>query len=114
MKMGVLRRTLFALRDRPKALWLLLAAVNALNVADFSLTLAVLGAGGGEANPVMRSLFAMSTRWAGVFKVVAVLAASLLVWQNRRYRKALIAGLCMLVVFTCLFIYHVFGLAFLS
>jgi hypothetical protein len=62
----------------------------------------------------MRSLFAMSPRWAGIFKVVAVLAASLLVWESRRYRKALIAGLCMLVVFAGLFVYHVFGLAFLS
>ncbi len=114
VKMGVLRRTLFALRDRPNALWLLLAAVNALNVADFSLTLGVLDSGGAEANPVMASLFAMSSRWAGVFKVVAVLAASLLVWENRRYRKALIAGLCMLLVFACLFVYHIFGLAFLS
>lgn len=112
--MGVLRRTLFALRDRPRALRLLLVAVNVLNVADFALTLGVLHSGGREANPVMRSLLALSPLWAGVFKLVAVLAASLLVWQNRYYRKALIAGLCMLVVFAALFVYDVFGLAFLS
>lgn len=114
VKMGVLRRTLFALRDRPRALRLLLVAVNVLNVADFALTLGVLHSGGREANPVMRSLLALSPLWAGVFKLVAVLAASLLVWQNRYYRKALIAGLCMLVVFAALFVYDVFGLAFLS
>jgi hypothetical protein len=113
VKMGVLRRTLIALRDRPGALRMLLAVVNALNVADYALTLGALEAGGREANPVMRSLFALSPRWAGIFKVVAVLAASLLVWESRRYRKALIVGLCMLVVFAGLFVYHVFGVAFL-
>jgi hypothetical protein len=114
VKMGVIRRTLFALRDRPRALQLLLVAVNALNVADFALTLGVLDSGGWEANPIMRPLLAMSPLWAAIFKLVAVLAASLLVWDARRYRKALIAGLCMLVIFACLFVYHVFGLAFLS
>lgn len=112
--MGVLRRTLFALRDRPRALQLLLVAVNVLNVADFALTLGVLDSGGREANPIMRPLLAMSPLWAAIFKLIAVLAASLLVWEARRYRKALIAGLCMLVIFAGLFVYHVFGLAFLS
>jgi hypothetical protein len=102
-----------ALRDRPRALQLLLAAANILNVADFSLTLNVLDSGGREANPVMRPLLAMSPLWAGTFKVVTVLAASLLVWESRRYRKALIAGLFMLVVFACLFVYDMFGLAVL-
>jgi hypothetical protein len=114
VRMGVLRRTLIALRDRPRALRLLLATVNVLNVTDFLLTLGALDSGGREANPVMRSLFALSPRWAGIFKVVAVLAASLLVWESRRYRKALIAGLCMLVVFAGLFVYHVFGVVFWS
>jgi hypothetical protein len=112
--MGVLRRVLLTLRDRPRTLRLLLALVNALNVADFLLTLRVLDSGGREANPVMRPLLALSPLWAGVFKLVAVLAASLIVWECRRYRKALIAGLCMLVVFAGLFVYDMFGLAFLS
>jgi hypothetical protein len=114
VKMGVVRRTLFALRDRPRELQLLLAAINLLNVADFGLTLGVLDAGGREANPVMRPLLAVSPLWAGIFKVVAVMAASLIVWESRRYLKALITGLCMLVVFAALFVYDVFGLAFLS
>jgi hypothetical protein len=111
--MGVLRRTLFALRDRPRALIALLTAVNVLNLADLLLTLGVLDSGGREANPVMRSLLALSPLWAGIFKLVAVLAASLLVWENRRYRKALIAGLCMLVLFAGLFVYDLVGLVFL-
>ena len=111
--MGVLRRTLIALRDRPRALMIVLAVVNALNAADLLLTLGVLDSGGREANPLMRSLFATSPLWAGIFKLVAVLAASLLVWENRRYRKALIAGLCMLVLFAGLFVYDVVGLVFL-
>jgi hypothetical protein len=114
VKMGVLKRTLIALRDRPRALQLLLAAANILNVADFSLTLRVLDAGGREANPVLRPLLAVSPLLAGIFKLVAVLAASLLVWESRYYRKALIAGLCMFVVFACLFVYDMFGLAFLG
>lgn len=112
--MGVLKRTLIALRDRPRSLRLLLVLANVLNVADFSLTLRVLESGGREANPVLRPLLATSPLLAGIFKLVLVLAASLLVWENRRYRKALIAGLCMLLVFAFLFVYDILGLAFLS
>jgi hypothetical protein len=114
VKMGVLRRTLIALRDRPRALILVLVAVNVLNVADLLLTLGVLDYGGREANPVMRSLLATSPVSAAVFKLVALLLASLLIWGNRRYRKALIAGLCVLVLFAGLFVYDVVGLAFLG
>jgi hypothetical protein len=114
VKMGVLKRTLIALRDQPRALKRLLGAVNLLNLADFVLTLVALESGGREANPLLRRLFVLSPLWAGVFKLVAVLAASLLVWQSRYYRKALIAGLCMLVVFALLLVYHVFTLTFLA
>lgn len=113
VKMGVLKRTLIALRDRPTALRRLLIAVNLLNMADFWLTLIALESGGREANPLLRPLFALSPLWAGVFKVVAVLAATLLVWEARRYRKALIVGLCMLAVFTGLLLYHIFALVFI-
>jgi hypothetical protein len=112
--MGVLERILIALRDRPKALRILLITINILNLADFLLTLVALESGGREANPVLRRLFALSPLWAGIFKLVAVLAASLLIWETRRYRKALILGLCVLVVLALLFVYHVLGLAFFS
>jgi hypothetical protein len=113
VRMGVLKRTLYALRDRPRALQGLLAAVNVLNVVDFLLTLLVLGHGGREGNPVLRPLLALSPLSAGIFKVVVVLAASLLVWHSRYYRKALIAGLCMLVVFAWLVVYDLVLLALL-
>jgi hypothetical protein len=114
VKMGVLKRTLMALRDRPGLLRLLLAVVNFFNVGDFVLTLSVLDSGGREANPVLRPLLAISPLAAGIFKLVLVMAASLIVWESRRYRKALIAGLFMLVVFVALFVYDMYVLAVLS
>jgi hypothetical protein len=114
VKLGVVRRALIALRDRPKALQLLLVGVNLLNLADFSVTLRVLDSGGREANPILRPLLVLSPIWAGIFKLVAVLAASLLVWENRRYRKALIAALCVVLVFAGLVAYDITVLAFLS
>ena len=113
VKQGVLRRTLMALRDRPKALQLLLVGVNLLNLADFSVTLRVLESGGREANPILRPLLALSPLWAGIFKLVAVLAATMLVWENRRYRKALIVALCMVVAFSGLVMYDIAVLAVL-
>lgn len=105
---------LTGLRDRPRALWVVLAVVNTLNIADFVLTLNVLAAGGGEANPIMRSLFHLSPIWAGVFKLVAVLLATALVWRCRRFRSALVAALLMLAVFIAVLFYHMVGLAALS
>jgi hypothetical protein len=109
---AILQNALLGLRARPGVLWTLLAAVNVLNVADFTLTLNVLGAGGGEANPLMRSLFALSPVWAGVFKVLAVLLASLLVWRFKRYRAALLTALVMVAVFAGVLLYHICGLVF--
>jgi hypothetical protein len=114
VKMGVLRRTLMALRDRPRALPLFLVAINLLNLADFSLTLRVIDSGGREANPILRPLLALSPLWAAIFKLVAVLAASLLVWESRRYRKALFAGLCTVAVFTALVVYDISMLVLLN
>ncbi len=98
------------LRDRPGTLWVLLVTVNVLNVADFVLTLNALAAGGGEANPIMRPLFAASPVYAGLFKFVAILAVTLIVWQCRRFRRALEAALIMVGIFTVVFFYHIFGL----
>jgi hypothetical protein len=111
---GVVQNALIGLRDRPAALVLLLAAVNVFNVADFSLTLNVLAAGGGEANPVMASLLALGPVWAAVFKVAAVVMASWLVWRFKRYRLALQAALLMAAIFCAVLVYHVLGLTVLS
>ena len=106
-----LHDVLVNLRDSPRTLMVLLLAVNALNLIDFSLTLNALAIGASEVNPVMASLFQASPVWAGIFKTAAVMLASLLVWEWRRYRKALLAGVVMLAVFTAVFAYHMVGLA---
>jgi len=105
-----LTAVLLGLRDRPGMLWVMLATVNALNVADFLLTLNVLAMGGGEANPILASLFSADPLYAGIFKVLVVLAVTLLVWRCRRFRRALEATLIMLGVFTLVFFYHIVGL----
>jgi len=109
----ILQNTLVRLRDRPGRLLGLLALVNALNLADFALTLNALGSGGAEANPIMKSLFALGPIWAGVFKVVLILGASLLVWRYRSFRGALVAALMMMAIFAAVLAYHVLGLTLL-
>jgi len=108
---GFLLDLLIALRDSSRTLTVLLLAVNILNLVDFGLTLNALAIGASEANPVMASLFEAGPIWAGIFKVAAVALASLLVWEWRRYRKALVAAVTMLAVFSAVFIYHMIGLA---
>lgn len=108
--MVAFENALLRLRDRPGRLLLILAAVNVFNLADFLLTLNVLESGGEEANPIMRGLFGMGPLWAGLFKVVAVLVASLLVWRCRSFRDALAVALAMLAIFTVVLVYHVAGL----
>jgi Domain of unknown function (DUF5658) len=105
-------QALLALRERPRLLFGLLVAVNVLNLADFLLTMRVLAEGGGEANPILRSLFAMDPLYAGLFKLVAVLLTSWLAWRCRRFRSGLEAAIIMLAVFTAVICYHIFGLIF--
>ncbi|MFH0917311.1 MAG: DUF5658 family protein [bacterium] len=105
----VFENTLTGLRDHPGTLWVLLVTVNVLNLADFALTLNVLALGGGEANPIMRSLFALNPAYAGTFKIMAVLVTSGLVWRCRRFRSALGAALLMLAIFAGVFFYHIIG-----
>ena len=108
---GLVHRVLVALRDSSRTLMVVLLTVNVLNVLDFALTLNALSIGATEANPVMASLFEAGPVWAGVFKMAAVALASLLVWEWKRYRKALLAAVMMLAVFTAVFVYHIVGLA---
>lgn len=108
---GTLQRTLLGLRDHPNTLFWVLVATNALNIADYGLTMNALANGFSEGNPVMGFLIQMSPIWAGVFKTAAVLLASLLVWQLKRYRKALLVALLMLAVFAGVFAWHLYGLA---
>jgi hypothetical protein len=107
-------RALIHLRDRPRVVFAMLMAVNALNLADFLLTLNVLATGGGEANPILRSLFAVDPLYAGIFKVVAVFFTSWLAWRCRRYRSGLQASLILLAMFSAVICYHIFGLVAFS
>jgi hypothetical protein len=108
---AILGNALTGLRDRPGTLWILLGTVNALNLVDFVLTLNVLALGGGEANPVMRSLFALHPVYAGLFKIVGVFLTTWLVWRCRRFRSALEVALLMVAIFAAVFLYHLVGLA---
>jgi hypothetical protein len=101
---------LAGLRDSPATVRILLVTVNMLNLADFALTMNALAIGGREENPIMRSLFDLNPAYAGLFKVVVVLAASLVIWRFRRFRSALQITLVMLVVFMGVFFYHILGL----
>lgn len=103
-------RALLSLRERPRAVLGILLAVNVLNLADFLLTLNVLANGGGEANPIMRSLFAMDPLYAGIFKMLAVLITSWLAWRCRRFRSGLQVTLILLTLFAVVICYHIFGL----
>lgn len=104
-----LESLLVNLRASPARLGVLLVVVNMLNLADFALTLNVLAQGGEEANPIMRSLFSVDPFYAGLFKIVAVLLTTVLVWHCRRFRSALAAALIMVVVFGAVLLYHLFG-----
>jgi hypothetical protein len=107
-------RALLALRDRPRVVLGILLMVNALNLADFLLTMNVLSKGGGEANPIMRSLFAMDPLYAGIFKMVAVFFTSWLTWRCRRFRSGLQVAIILVALFTVVICYHIFGLVFYS
>lgn len=107
----MLERTLTDLREQPRALWFLLATVNVLNVADFALTLNALSHGFAEGNPLMGFMLELSPAWAGIFKMLCILLASLLVWRLKRYRKALVMAIAMLVIFAGIFVWHLYGLA---
>jgi hypothetical protein len=106
----VLQSALIGLRDSPNILVALLLVINIFNLIDFSLTVNVLNSGGGEANPVMRSLFALGPVWAGIFKVLAVGGATWLVWRCRRFRCVLKVTIVVAVLFAVVLVYHIFGL----
>ncbi len=101
---------LLALRDRPRLIIAILLVVNALNLADFLLTMNVLENGGGEANPILRSLFNADPLYAGLFKMIAVFFTSWLAWRCRRFRSGLQATIILLGVFTLVICYHIVGL----
>lgn len=104
-------RALLALRDRPRVVLAILLLVNALNLADLLLTMNVLSKGGGEANPIMKSLFAMDPLYAGIFKMVAVFITSWLTWRCRRFRSGLQVAIILVALYAAVICYHIVGLA---
>jgi hypothetical protein len=70
----------------------------------------VLSKGGGEANPIMRSLFAMDPLYAGIFKMVAVFFTSWLTGRCRRFRSGLQVTIILLALFAAVICYHLYGL----
>ena len=109
--MDAVEDSLCYLRGHSQVLLAVLVAANLLNLADFLLTLNVLAKGGGEANPVLRGLLTTAPWAAGLLKLTAIGAISLLIWQLRRYRLLLLASLALLGFFVAILLYHFYGLA---
>ena len=92
-------------RDHPPVVALALAAVIALNAADFLFTVRALDRGAVEVNPLMAALFEINPTLAGAAKVILGVGVVLVIWQMRRYRRILqvsliaLAGLSVVLVY---------------
>ncbi len=96
-----------SLRDQPALLLGVLLAMNALSLLDGLLTAAELRSGiASEANPVLAQLFATNSYAALAFKTALVVAVSVAIWHQRRYRIMLAVSLLGLAVFTAVVAYH--------
>jgi hypothetical protein len=102
---------LLYLRDNPRKLGELLLLANLLSLLDLLLTMILFRQGAGEANPVMRYLFANGVAQAAVVKLGIIAAASLGIWELRRRRPALAAALFFLVAYGAVVLYELLGLA---
>jgi len=101
-----------ALRDNPWVLLAVLLVVNAMSLADGALTGIELSRGlATEANPVFGGLFGASPWLAAAFKVVVMLAVSILIWRWRRHRAILVVALVVLIAYAILLGYHIGSLA---
>ena len=92
--------------DRPSLIATALAAILALNVADYFLTLQALSRGAREANPIMATLFNQDPILAGVFKLATASAVVFIIWQFRRYRRILGVSLLAIGGFGVLVVYQ--------
>ena len=101
-------------RDRPMLIAASLAAIVALNVADYALTVRALDYGAREANPIMAVLFAHDPTLALAFKMFTATAVVLVIWQLRRYRKILGVSLLAVGGFGLLVVYQIGVVAALS
>jgi len=103
-------RALWWLHQRPRAVAWVLISANVLNVLDLLLTVNVLLWGGTEANPIMHWLLERDPVLAWIFKVVAIAAASVVLWSMRRFRLALAATVGLAALFGVVLLYHLSGL----
>jgi hypothetical protein len=91
-----------------------LVTTNALSALDFALTNRQLQMGTiTEGNPVLALLFEQGTGQAWLFKTIIVLAVSVVIWHQRRYRAILSVAVAALVVYVLVVAYHVAGMTFL-
>jgi len=99
------------LRDNRGVLIALLLALNLFSLADWVLTIAALGGGAVEGNPLLAALMGRSLVLAGVFKVAVMLGVSLLVWRGRAFRAVLATVVVGVGLYFAVLVYHVAGLA---
>ena len=102
---------LIRLRDSRRTLTVLLLTVNALNLIDFALTLNALAIGGERGESGHGLALRGEPDMGRCLQDGRGGTGEPLVWEWRRYRKALGAAVAMLVVFTAVFVYHMIGLA---
>jgi hypothetical protein len=94
------------LRDRPVALISVLLLINALSIADWLLTLRVLGAGATEGNPVLATIISSNPAAAFVFKLAATIGVTIALWSWRKYRAVLATAVAALLIYAGLMVYH--------
>ncbi len=100
------------LRDAPWTLFVVLALINVLSAVDGLLTTAELATGlAREGNPVFGHMIRVSPYFAGVFKVVVMLAVSVGIWRGRRYRSILMIAPITAGLYAALLAYHLGSLS---
>ncbi len=100
------------LRDAPWTLFVVLVLINVFSAVDGLLTTAELASGmAREGNPVFGHLIRVSPYFAGVFKVVVMLAVSVGIWRGRQYRPILILAPITAGLYAALLAYHLGSLS---
>jgi hypothetical protein len=92
------------------ALFLLL--FNTLNLTDFAFTVQAVTNGFREANPFMEMLFLEHNLVvAGLIKIFIGIVTSSLIWLFRKYPQVVAVALFACLIYTILFLYHIFSFA---
>lgn len=104
-----------ALRESPATLLVMLVAINMLSALDFVLTNVQLQAGTAtEGNPILASLFEQGVGQAWLFKTAVVLAVTIAIWHQRKYRAILNVAVGALIVYLLVIAYHIAGIFWLT